>query len=289
MNILITGATGFVGRNLVTYLSKNTKHKIIVIVRDLEVSKSLFPSENVYHILNTKLDDIKQYSPQCVFHLAAKLSSQNDENTLDELLSSNIIFGTKLLHVLKECDSLKLFINIGTFAEYRFGPNGVNNAYLYSATKTAFKELLRYYSDISEYKYLHIVPYTIYGGRDSSKKIIDYIKDSLELKEPVKMTKGEQVLDFIHINDVISFFIFIIDNIDRFLSLSNGEIVHLGSGQGTSIKDLAKMIENKYAGKANINWGGIPYRDRDIMYAVAPIHKLLQLGWKSQYKLKDNL
>ena len=62
----------------------------------------------------------------------------------------------------------------------------INNAYLYSATKTAFKQLLKYYSDLNHYKYINIIPYTIYGEKDSQKKLIDYVKDSLESQEPIK-------------------------------------------------------------------------------------------------------
>ena len=50
---------------------------------------------------------------------------------------------------------------------------------------------------------------------------------------------------------------------------------HLGTGKGLSIRGLAKMMEKKYKKKCNIAWGALPYRVNDVMYAVAPIGRLI--------------
>lgn len=42
--------------------------------------------------------------------------------------------------------------------------------------------------------------------------------------------------------------------------------------------------------KCNINWGGRPYRERDIMYAVAPIAKNMPLiGWKAKIGISEGI
>lgn len=286
MNILVTGATGFVGRHLIPSLLPSN-NRIILLVRNISKAKSLF-GDKVEYLDANHLSEIKQYSPEVIIHLAAYLTSQNDDEALDKLLQSNIVFGAKLLNVLKDCLSLRLFINFGTFAEYRYGPMSINNAYLYSATKSAFKQLLAYYADLSGYKQISLIPYTIYGGEDSQKKVIDFLKDSLNVKEPIKMSSGEQILDFIHIIDIVSFLTYIIDNSNIFIKESTNEY-HLGSGKGTSLRDIAQMLEKKYGKKCNVVWGALPHRKRDVMYAVAPIGKLISMGWKPQKKLEDNL
>lgn len=290
MNILITGATGFIGRHLIPSLLKQYKNcHIMTINRDVEKANNLYNDSRCYNVSIDDLVHIEDFKPEIVFHLAAYLTSANDDESISNILQANIIFGVKLLNCLKICPSLKLFVNIGTFAEYRFGPSLVSNAYLYSASKTAFKEFVDYYSNLCGYKYIHIVPYTIYGGEDTQKKIIDYLYDSLFTDTPVKMSGGQQILDFIHINDVVSFFVFIIEKIEKFTNLPNGEILHLGSGKGTKIRELSLLLENKYNKKCNIDWGALPYRDMDIMHAVAPIGKLIELGWESACSLKEKI
>lgn len=287
MNILVTGATGFVGRHLIPLLL-HENHKIICVVRDEMKASLIFGRDDITYVLAEHLDEIQRYDIECVIHLAAYLSSKDDPDTLEKLINTNILFGTLLLNYLKNSKALKLFINLGTCTEYRLGPMEINNAYLYSATKTAFKHLLKYYSESNNYKYINIIPYTIYSGDDSQKKVIDYVKDSLDSPEVVKMSGGEQILDFIHIDDVVSFINYVICHISLFTEQLFTDY-HLGTGKGTSIRELAEMMEYKYKKKCNIEWGALPYRPRDVMYAVAPIGRLIYLGWKPECRLEDKL
>lgn len=287
MKILITGATGFVGRHLIPslYDMNNISHMLLV-VRNIKKAKELFPFEKFDYCDITDVDKIHRFNPHIVIHLASKLTSNDDSEIIDDLIDSNIKYGVKLLDALKNCCKLKLFFNFGSFAEYRYGPDEISNAYLYSATKTAFKALLEYYSNLYDYKYIHIVPYSIYGGKSSQKKIMDYIEDALNNPDAIKMTGGEQCLDFIHISDILDFIKYLLEHPKVVQTFKSGEILHLGTGTATSIKELSKIIERKHNKKCNIQWGAIPYRKQDIMFAVAPIGKLLKCGWKSKVKLE---
>lgn len=290
MNILITGATGFVGRHLIPELLENNSVRILTVNRSIEKAIKCLPiSDTCTHITIKDREAILNFCPEIVIHLAAKLTSKNDTDVVFDLLSSNITYGVMLLDILKSCKSLRLFLNVGSFAEYRLGPQQIDNAYLYTATKSAYRLFLEYYSDLCKYKFLHIVPYTIYGGQDSQKKIIDLLYDSIYAECPIKMTAGEQVLDFIHIKDVVSFFDYVVRNIDLFSNLPNGEVLHLGTGTGTSIRNLAHLIEKYNHVSCNIDWGSLPYRERDVMHAVAPVGKLIALGWRAKYLLKDSI
>ncbi len=286
MNILITGATGFVGQHLVKSLLAQKGLNIYCLVRDVTRSASFFNSNKIVYLSLDRMAGLSNIDCDIVIHLASYLSSANDRDTSAKLLESNIIFGSQLLSYLKENKQVKFFMNFGTFAEYRLGPMDVDNAYLYSTTKTAFKQLLAYYADLCSWKYIHVIPYTIYGGEYKQKKIIDLLIHSFDAEQPIKLTKGEQILDFIHINDVLSFVEYVLSNINRFI-LDSRIDYHLGTGKGTSIKQLSMMLENKYNRKCNINWGGIEYRERDVMYAVAPIAPLLEKGWRPCCNLEE--
>ena len=49
-------------------------------------------------------------------------------------------------------------------------------------------------------------------------------------------------------------------------------------------------MEQVYGKPCHINWGGRPYRDRDTMYAVAPIAKnMALLNWKAKISLKEGI
>lgn len=289
MRILVTGATGFVGQRLVTSLSDLFEADLLIVSRDAAKAKDLFKNPSIRHCEITHRKELIAFNPDIVIHLAALLTSSNATDIIDDLIDSNIRYGVKLLDILTECSNIQLFINFGTMAEYRFGAERVNNAYLYSATKTAFRALLDYYSDLGGFKYIHIAPYTIYGGESKQKKIIDLIKESLTAKEPKKMSGGEQILDFIHVDDVVGFIVFLLQKPMKTATLRNGETIYLGTGTGTSLRQLASKIETASGRKCNIAWGALPYRERDVMHAVAPIGKLIELGWKPTISLDEYL
>ena len=282
MKVLVTGGTGFVGKNLIPLLQKEKKiEEIFLLVRNKEKVKKLFDDNKIRVI--TLEEDFEEVIVDKVIHLAAYLTSLDTRENIEKLIDSNLKFGKLVLDYVKN-KKIKKIINFGTFAEYQFG-NKLKSAYLYSATKTAFRSILDYYSETYKFKYYNVIPYTIYGGEDTQKKVIDYIKDSF-IKE-VNMTAGEQILDFIHIDDVCDFIIKLL--------LRNNEIpdkqeFFLGTGKGTSIRELSKILEKKYNKTCKINWGKLSYRPNDIMYAVAPIgNNLKYLNWKASILLGEKL
>ncbi len=291
MNVLVTGSTGFVGRHLIPHLV-SAGYNTTALVRNSEKFFSLFPqsiSDNVNVIsINDKKwkDDIKKRNIDNVIHLASLLTSKNDSVTLDQLLDVNIFFSSHLLNAL-EGSPIKCFINTGSFTEYMNNDGRLSPSYLYAATKTSFRHILKYYSEINHFKYFHIIPYTIYGDEDTQPKLIDYIINSLTSTSPISMSPGEQILDFIHIDDVVKFYL---------LALRNNELVaddteiFLGSGTGSSPKTVAKTVEELSGKKTKIKWGALPYRERDTLHCVAPITILQKLfNWKPSISLKEGI
>jgi CDP-paratose synthetase len=283
MKVLITGATGFVGKRLLLSVLRNG-HQVAAIVRTADFSFTELNAELISNLntINTAdaawKESVQSYDPEIVIHLASFLSSANNEATLQKLIHSNIVFGTELLDALKSCHSIKCFFNTGSFSEYLFNDGNLNPAYLYSASKTAFRSFLAYYAAIGNYKTIHIIPYSIYGYADSQPKLIDLIYASLEAPQPVKMSPGNQKLDFIHLDDVVAFYSLLIDRFDQ---VQDGETIYLGSGEGISPKQIAIKIESITGKLANIEWGGLPYRERDTLHSIAPIYKIEKIfNWK---------
>ncbi|MCG3679263.1 NAD(P)-dependent oxidoreductase [Aliarcobacter butzleri] len=284
MKILVTGATGFVGKYLIQKL-KN--FDIRIIVRNINTN---YPKDTQIVYSEEHLDlfqkNVKSYNPNIVIHLASYLTSSDDIRSIRNIIDSNILFPSILLESLKSTD-LELFINTGSFAEYYYNDGRENPAYFYSASKIAIKPIIKYFKNIQGFKTINIIPYTIYGGKSKSKKVIDYILDSVNSELYLEMTSGEQILDFIHIDDVTDFYIHCISNINM---LKDEENYHLGTGKGTSIKELSSIIEDLTNKKTNINWGAKEYRPLDIMRATAPIYKLeRELNWKPKVSIRDGI
>jgi nucleoside-diphosphate-sugar epimerase len=285
--ILITGSTGFVGKHLVEKLL-NEGHTILEITRNKRKSSELFGSRTSKIVLNdiNFNNKIIEFDPNIVVHLAAYLTSSDRWNDVEKLIESNILFLSKLLNTVSK-SNLDLFINTGTFAEYFKGDDNYIPAYFYAATKTASRSILNYYSNTYSFKQTTVVPYTIYGGNDSSKKIIELIIESTESKAKLELSPGEQILDFIHIEDVTSFYEHMIKHRDNIPDNSNFK---LGTGIGYSLKQVASIIESVTNKKTNINWGGKDYRKSDVMYAVANLREIKdKLTWKPKMSITEGI
>ena len=285
--IIVTGSTGFVGRHLVPKLL-DEGFQVLEITRCKIKSYKLFKnrtSKLEVNDLNFKREIIN-FNPEIIIHLASYLTSSDKWDDVEKLINVNILFLSKLLDAVSQIN-LKLFINTGTFAEYSEGNNLFIPSYYYAATKTAARSILDYYANTYNFKQSTLVPYTIYGGEDTQKKIIDIIYDSTKTQNPIDLSPGEQILDFIHIKDVTNFYMLVLKNHNKLSSKSN---FMLGTGTGHSLKELTSKIEKVTQLKANVNWGGKKYRKSDVMYAVAKTDDIKNIFlWEPKISLEEGL
>ena len=143
--VIVTGASGFIGRNLVNYLL-HKKFQILVIAREntnllnlediideIEVFRYDYNLENLINFFSVS-------KAESVIHLASNFIAEHKSSEIDSLIESNISFGLHLLEAMKET-GVKNLINTGTSWQH-FNNEEYNPVCLYAATKQAFESLL---------------------------------------------------------------------------------------------------------------------------------------------------
>ena len=115
MNILLTGATGFIGRHLLPAL-ENAGHEVYVLVRPSSDYSNLGAS----HIIEFAGDIshlaayLKQNEIEGVIHLASLYIAEHKPEQIQNMVQSNICFGTQLLEGCKIAGT-KWFLNAGYY------------------------------------------------------------------------------------------------------------------------------------------------------------------------------
>ena len=276
MNIIISGSRGTLGTHITQKLI-NKKYKVLEIIRDNNNYVSLKHNTlKVFSSLdqNNFIKKISDFKPDIFIHLASHITSGDSFDDADKILKTNK-FLIKVLDAIKFLN-IKLFINTGSFAE--FNGREIDPAYLYTSAKVADKYYLKYYSKTYKFKHINVIPYTIYGGVNSKKKILDLIIESLNNPKKINFSPGHQRFDFVYIEDVVDFYIKLIENHNQ---LDNGIDYHIGTCTSTSIKELVYIIQDLTKTKANINWGGKKYRPNDIMDSFSPSINIFDLKMTS--------
>lgn len=287
-SILVTGATGTIGQAITEQLIL-LGYTVSVVVRNLQVSKALF-GDAVSHVVF----EGEAFSPSLdglhidlVIHLASYSTSQDEKKEIIRLIDSNIVFVSLLLKEL-EHSHLKLFVNAGSFSEFHHNDGVLEPTYFYSATKTASCSIIEYFSKRHGFIFVNAVLYSVYGREAKQKKIVDYMIDATRSDQPIPMSEGHQVLDFIHIDDVVDFFLLLIQNYN-FLSTPY-HVYHIGTGKGTSIRELADIVSRIGGVQTNVLWNGRQARSRDTLKAIADTDGVeKELGWKPSVPLISGL
>lgn len=290
MRVLVTGATGFIGKTLIPHILKSGYSNVAIVVRNTTKAKKLFPALPLKFIVvdDTLQESIKHFNPEIVIHLAAYFSGRSGIAEIHTLIDANITFPTLILEALKGT-SCKVFVNIGTFTEFVYGAGESKCNNLYSATKSALRPIIGYYCQEAGWKWINVIVYSPYGRvNNSSKKVIDYLLDAMDSPVPIPFSGGEQKLDFIHVDDMAEFFVKLLDKINDIRDPFTE--IHLGTGECHSIREVSSTMEQIFNKRINADWGKLPYRDTDSMHTVAPIGKMIKLlNWHPRISLEEGL
>lgn len=81
---------------------------------------------------------------------------------------------------------------------------------------------------------------------------------------PLPMSPGEQLIDLVHIDDIVDAYLLAADH-----AQSEDHVGHrsfaISSGSPIKLKQLVKIYSEVTGKKLNIEWGGRPYKEREVM------------------------
>ncbi len=297
VRILITGANGFVGSHVLRELLEQNRYDIGITIRKTSnlwrIDDILNRDISTFFIDETKINDIiSKFKPDVVVHLAVYYKRSHTPDDIDRMIETNILFPTNIIDAMINND-VKYFVNTGTFTEYlqhrseltmEDEPHPRN---LYSATKVAFEDVLKYYTEMHDLRAVTLKLMAPYGPKDSDKKLIPYLIKCALAGERAKTTMGEQMWDYVYVKDIARAYSAAISYLLN--STSGYESFIIGSGESYSLRYISEVI-GKFGYKLDVEWGALQYGDAETYFAKGDITKARNiLKWWPIYSLEAGM
>ena len=287
-SILVTGASGFIGSNLVRYLNNSGYDVHIVIREGSDVNSIGLPEGSLrLHVYDGSLKSLKRIFrivlPTHVFHLASLFLAEHDENNLDNLLASNIGFSTQLIEAMVSV-GVRYLINTGTsWQHYKDADYSPVN--LYAATKQAFESILDFYIQAKGLKVVTLSLFDTFGPNDTRKKLLQLLWKTSAQETPLLMSPGEQKINLVYIDDVVKAFEIAFHQISRMPAGHHKFGVR--SLNDLTLRKVVEIFEATLSVELNIVWGGREYRTREVMTPWA--NSVALPGWRPKVTLEEGL
>ena len=279
--IVVTGGAGFIGSNLIKYLIKKTKYKIISIDNySTGTKKNHAKHNNIKYIKDKNINIsklLKNYKKRIkvIFHFGEFSRIYQSFLKPKECLDSNINNSFAVINFAKD-NKIKIIYSATSSA---LGNNGKDeNLSPYAWAKTKNIELIKNYSKWFGLKYELLYFYNVYGSGQilsgPMSAVIGIFETQFKKKIPLTIVKpGSQKRDFTHIEDIIRgcYLAFIKGKQDEYM---------LCSKEQYSILQIAKMFKTKIR--------FLPQREGERSSASVPNNNSLNhLGYMPKIHIKD--
>jgi nucleoside-diphosphate-sugar epimerase len=313
MKILVTGAGGFVGANLVRRLVKEN-HEVYAFIHNrnaLDVSgvsdaghrqhsgsswrlQGIDKKDvNWYHVDIRNRDDVEHHvsaiKPQGIFHMATYGAYPDSQKDSDKIYDVNLI-GT--INMIRAWDGYEVFINTSSSSVYgkqeqpmrenmERHPEGA-----YAISKLAAEYECQTRTQMFDAPIINTRLFSVYGPYEEPNRLIISTIQKCLAGEKMKFTQGTQKRDFIHMQDVE----------DAYLKLLRkpelaGEVLNIGTGKQWSVRQAVQKIMKATDYDCDYpSFGAIETRKDETFNWVANMNKTWKrLGWKAEIGFDEGI
>ncbi|MBC8488272.1 MAG: NAD(P)-dependent oxidoreductase [Bacteroidetes bacterium] len=290
MKILVTGASGFIGRHLVERLLKNNVSVIALDKSNTDVLENFSGDLKI-----VKIDITQPFEPSdieedidIVIHLAGIVGEEKCSNDIENAINVNV---NGLINVINSLNDTKIkkFIFISTANVYDLSnkmPVNENSAVLgdgiYNSTKLAGEFLVSGYCNKMKIPFNILRVSQLYGPYQPFGTVISDIIEKLLKSNLLKIKDPSVVLDFVYISDVIDAILFVLES-------DNNGIFNVSTCIPTELNEIIKMVAKILVKQHDVE----THYDKDDMRNSRRCwidnSKLKSLGWELRISLIEGM
>ncbi len=292
--ILVTGASGIVGSNLVHELVKSG-YRPHALMRETSSRMRLAPVADRVGIVTSDLleaehlrEAVGALAPRTVFHLATSIFNP-PRLTSAEHLEINTLGALNLLEALRDMRGCRVVIT-NSAAIYGGGRRIPETAPLqpstvYGATKAAAGLLAQTYARLYWLSLVELRLFTTYGPWERPARLVpDAILSALGGRD-LQISGGTQERDFVYSEDA-SEALMLAGSAD----VASGSVFNISSGHGMKIADMARTILDLMGNPVELKIGARQMRPDEIMEISGDNSAAASgLGWRPRHDLRAGL
>ena len=278
---MITGASGFIGKNLINSLLKDKSFEIYGLIK--KRSKKTLRKKNFKYIYTdlTKNNEKIKIDFDYIINLAGNIDHKNKFETFKAHYQ-----GVKNLIKILNLKKIKLFIQIGSCLEYGIKKSPHKESFNCSPISHYGKAKLLSTKYIQKKlkNYIILRPYQIYGPYQKKDRLVPIVIDGCLRNKEIPCSDGLQFRDFLFIDD----FVELIKKILKKNNNING-IYNVGFGKPNKVKDIINLIQKKIK-KGKPIFGRIPMRNEEMKFTYPNISKIKKnYNWRPKIKINVGL
>ena len=291
MRVLVTGASGFIGAHVVRVLL-GAGHLVAALVIPDDPIWRLRDVEGKFLVFTGTLADVGalrsqlgDWKPEACIHLAWYAEPGKYLHSSENIPS--LTGSLALLNMLIEIGCRQV-VMAGTCAEYDTDlgylreDSPTRPTTLYAAAKLSCCLLCQQIAATAKISFAWGRIFSPYGPQEDERRVVPAVIKALHIGQPFPATLGEQVRDYVHVEDVAAAFCCLAEQ------QANG-IFNIASGTPVTIRQLLETIGDLMEHTDLIRFGALSYRDWEPMFICGDNRRLKELGWATHYTLTDGL
>ncbi len=270
-HVLLTGATGFVGRHVATTLAERgakitviirhgTCHRLSIEPTTIIETDDLFAHDAAWW--RTVMSDVEM-----VLHLAWIATPGR---YLTDPINLDCLRGTLSLAAAARSEGIRRFVSTGTCLEYAMtgrplcvdGP--LDPRSLYAAAKASAYLSLRALFARTETRFLWARLFHLYGPGEHPRRLFAYLHGQMANGQPAELGSGAQVRDFIDVRAAAKMIV-------GHAFSDTQDAVNIGAGRGQTVREMAEHLATTYGRSDLLRFGARPDPADEPCHIVADL------------------
>jgi nucleoside-diphosphate-sugar epimerase len=284
--VLIAGANGFLGRNLIEHLGR-TKARVVAVSRTAPADAEHSDRVRWIRLDLTDLESvrglIRETQPDFIYHLASDSRGGREFELVMPSFRNDVQTTINLLLAAHDSRCRRLVMTASLEEPVVTDREPVPTS-PYAAAKMVSGIYGRLFHSLYGLPTTILRPFMTYGPYQKRFKLIPYVIESLLEGRTAEISSGARLIDAVYVDDVITAFV-----TAATVDASVGRTIDLGTGVLVSIQQVAEQIRALIPNSPRLAFSAVNTRSKEVVRPADTLQAESTLGWKATTSLAEGL